>query len=697
MREFTPLAVILGILIGVLFGAAAAFIGLKVGMTISASIPAAVISMGVLRGVLRRGTLLENNMVQTIASSGESLAAGMIFTIPALYIFGFDVALTEMMLWGAIGGLLGVLFMVPLRRVLIVKEHGVLPYPEGVACAEVLRSGDSGGGGAAAVFRGLGVAALYQLFRGLGFWQDKVRLDIPQARTAFGLDASPALLGVGFILGPRIAGYMLGGAVLGWFVIIPAIAFFGADSPVPIFPSDTLIREMGPDDMWEFYLRYVGAGAVVLGGLLSLLKSTPTIVSSMWHMVGGMFGRSRLSGERTDRDLPVPLLAVLILGLGYAMVHFDAIRLGTWGAIAVLVFGFFFVTVSSRLVGLVGSSSNPASGMTIATLLGTAVLFVYGLHLNDDAAKFTVVSVGALVCVAICIAGDCSQDLKTGYLVQATPWKQQLGEMIGVLSATAAIAWVIFAVKDTYGYVKTPETPMPVIAAQANIMKLLVEGIMDGTLPWILIVVGMAVTVVVELLGIPALPVAVGLYLPLELSAPIMVGGIVCWIISRLRHKDPQGDNPGILAASGMVAGEGLVGVAMVGASAFIGWWWGDPLFDNPVSGHAERVLPHHLTPWLSEQLGIPVNYGLGPIGSGLLPAIPFGLLVAYLFLAAWKRGPQTRPPLPPPGRGDVRSVVMPVPLTEGDIELNEPLLSETPLIDLAEEDVDRQEPPDPS
>ena len=648
MRELTPLAVVLGIIIGALFGAANALIGLKVGIVISASIPAAVISMGVLRGILKRGTILENNMVQTVASSGESLAAGMIFTIPALYIFGFNPQLIEMVMWGGIGGLLGVLFMVPLRRVLIVKEHGKLPFPEGVACAEVLESGDRGGGGAKTVFWGVGVGAIYELFRSLGFWPTKAQLAIPQIHSAASLNASPALLGVGYILGARIAGYMLAGAVLGWFVIIPAIAFFGAGATAPIFPeTEKIISDMSPKDLWEKYLRYVGAGAVVLGGLISLIRSAPTIASSMWSVASGVLDRSRVSNERTNRDLPLPLLLLLLVGLAYAMFSIDAIKVNAVGAIAVLVFGFFFVTVSSRLAGLVGNSSNPASGMTIATLLGTSLLFTYGLGLTDDTAKYACLSVGALVCTAICIAGDCSQDLKTGFLVRATPWKQQVGELIGVLTMVIVIAWVIQAVNSTYGYVETPENPHPVLAPQANIMKLLVEGVMDGSLPWVLIISGMGAALVIELLGVPVLPVAVGLYLPLHISMPIMVGGLIRWGVNRRRKPSESGDNPGILGASGLVAGEGLVGVIMVGAAAFIGSMWNDPFYANPLTGLTERVLPHHFVPWLSEKIGIAQQYGYGEFGYNLFPLAPFMVLMLWLAFTAMKKTPPPRTGLP--------------------------------------------------
>lgn len=653
LREFTPLALLLGVTIGAVFGAANAFVGLQVGMTISASIPAAVISMGVLRGILKRGTLLENNMVQTVGSAGESLAAGMIFTIPALFIFGFEPAYLEMIIWGGIGGLMGVLFMIPLRRALIVKEHGKLVYPEGVACAEVLESGQRGGASAKTVFLGLGIGAVYELFHGLGFWQKAAFVKIEQIRTAASLGASPALLGVGYILGPRVAGYMLGGAVLGWFVIIPAIGLFGADAAQPIPPARTLISAMEPDDMWEQYLRYVGAGAVVLGGLVSLLKSTPTIVSSVWQALMAVFGRKR-GTERTQRDLPFPLLILGLVGLALLMWYVPQVRVSHVGAIAVLVFGFFFVTVSSRLVGIVGSSSNPVSGMTIAALLGTTLIFTYLLGETGDSAKFSAISVGALVCIALCIAGDCSQDLKTGFLVKATPWKQQIGEMIGVLSATVALAGVILLLHKSYGFDQEKD-PNALLAPQANIMKLLVEGVMDRSLPWTLIITGMAAALVVELLGLPALPFAVGLYLPLELSTPIMVGGIVRWLVGKAHKPAAGGQDRGILGASGFVAGHGLVGIAFAGVTYGIARFWGNPTFVNPLNGEEGTVVPDHLTPWLMGRESFPpLRYGLNEFWYDLLPLVPFAGLVLWLFVTAMRRIPvpigAPPPGLEPPG-----------------------------------------------
>ena len=584
MREFTLLAIVLGALIGVVFGAANAYIGLKVGMTVSASIPAAVISMALLRGILRRGTLRENNIVQTVGSVGESLAAGMIFVIPALLILSVkagdpDLApkWLEMTLWGAFGGVLGVLFMIPLRRLLIVKEHGKLPYPEGTACAEVLASGDRGGSAARCVFWGLGIGAAFELVRGLGFFAEQARQKIPTLRTELSLDTSPALLGVGYILGARIAGYLLGGAVLGWFVIIPGIRFFGSLGDGPIPPGKVPVEAMSSQDIWNNYLRYVGAGAVVLGGLVALFRSLGTIGSSLFHL----FTTTGRTGERTDRDTPIWILLPLFLLVGAALWvlpdygQLNALFKHIPVIACVIGFGFFFVTVSARLTGIVGGSSNPASGMTIATMLGTAlVITTLGTQMGMDpvAQKVAIISVGALVCIAICIGGDTAQDLKTGYLVQATPWKQQVAELIGVLLAAGALAGILVLINNTTGFVATPDTPNPMPAYQANIMAIVVDGVVDGDLPWGLVLMGIAAALVVEFLGVRSLPFAVGLYLPLYLSTPIMVGGLVRWFVDRQRQPAGEIDNPGILAASGLVAGHGVMGVGLVAAAAVIGW-----------------------------------------------------------------------------------------------------------------------------
>jgi len=655
MRELSLLAIVLGSIIGAFLAAANAFVGLKVGMTISASIPAAVLSLLILRVILKRSSLLESNIVQTVGSAGESLAAGMIFTLPALFILGHDPAYLSMVIWGAIGGLLGVCFMVPLRHVLIVKEHGVLPYPEGVACAEVLESGERGGAGAKCVIWGAVVGGAFYLLNALRFWEETGRIAIRRFRTEAQLDSSPALLGVGYILGARVASYMLSGAIFSWFVLIPAIAFFAGSSAEPIFPELTRpVADMAPGDLYARYVRYVGAGAVAIGGLISLLKSFPTIVASLLHVAGSVLGANRGSRSRTEKDFPFVLLLLIIAGLGYAMWVRPEVDLDPIGTVAVLVFTFFFVTVSSRLVGIVGASSNPVSGMTIATLLGTSLAYKF-LVLDKNPGmtgdeiqnlKFTCLSVGAIVCIAIAIAGDTSQDLKTGFLVKATPYKQQIGEMIGVLTSVAATAGVLLLLHRTNGFGDpTPEHPHPLPAFQANIMKLLVDGVLGGQVPWTLILIGGAAAVIIEMLGLPALPFAVGMYLPLGLSAPIMVGGLIAWLTHRKQKAKAEHD-PGVLTAAGFVAGKGLVGVALAGVTALIAWAWHDPRWLNPLSGHDEPVTPSHFVPWLWGQVaGLQPRWGLSDAWWSAFPMLTFVPLVLYLWWAATRRPTVSFPP----------------------------------------------------
>lgn len=661
MRELSWLAILLGVVIGALLAAANAFVGLKVGMTVSASIPAAVMSLLILRTLLKRGTLLESNMVQTIGSAGESVAAGMIFTLPALFIMGSDDAVYwNMVIWGCIGGLLGVCFMVPLRHILIVKEHGTLPYPEGVACAEVLQSGEKGGGGAKSVVWGSIFGAAYHFINGLGFWKETGRVSLKEFHTEFQVDSSPAMLGVGYILGPRIAAYMLSGAVLSFFVLIPSIGFFGADVVGPVYPeSSTPIAQMTPHELWEQYIRYIGAGAVAVGGLISLFKSFPTILASFWHVLSGMFRRSRGGKSRTEKDIPFPLLMLAIGGIAYAMWRVEAVNIDHIGVFAVLVGTFFFVTVSSRLVGLVGSSSNPVSGMTIATLLGTAMVYKIfvldrspGMSPEDlTALKVTCLSIGAIVCIGITIGGDTSQDLKTGYLVKATPYKQQVGEVIGVVTSVLVIAGLLLLLNNTYGFVETPEQPNPLPAYQANIMKILVDGVLGGQVPWTLIMMGGAAAIIVEMLGLPALPFAVGMYLPLGLSTPIMVGGIVRWLIDRKRGEKSDHD-AGVLTASGLVAGYGLMGVAFAGALAFLAWWWKNPSWINPLAGAgalAEPVSYTHFVPWVwSSFVSLPQHWGLSDAWWDALPFFPFFMLTLWLWWCARKRPTITLPPIAP-------------------------------------------------
>ncbi len=925
-REFTLLSVILGVIIGVLFGAANAFLGLKVGMTVSASIPAAVISMGVLRALFRRNSILENNIVQTIGSAGTSVASGIVFTVPALFIMGLSPDYWTIAAWAAIGGTLGVLFMIPLRHYLIVKEHERLRYPEGLACAEVLEAGQKGGGLAKTVFWGLGISFVYSSLRDLGFWRSIASVGIPQLRTKATLDASPALLGVGYIIGPRISAYMLAGAVLGWYVLIPGVSFFGSapfgpileqstvtvppagdvdstnqiylvpegrntdnvtalvcfettqplngtsngiritipdemdltgakvagvtasdqvyqvrqaisnqtltldlfrpslektastlqpgritvaihgidyraeslapvqirtfasptvdiesinisnillmpdgetltvsnqepgakhvtaivtyeltqdivnkrerisfdlsdrfafgytdpnsyeshnasvvsvydgttvysanasvfndtetiapdlkqpllmtsnyspkptieeplnagivtvvlhglvnstqrpandyfevytvSSPGTIFPANKPIAEMGPDEIHKQFIKYIGAGAVAVGGLLSLVKSLPTILGSIWNLFLAMFSPSG-SKDRTTRDLPFILVAGGVVGLAAFMWNFEELKAGWLGTVLVCVFGFFFVTVSSRLVGLIGSSSNPTSGMTIATLLGTSLLFFYFVPGLADV-KFTALSVGAMVCVAISVAGDCSQDLKTGYLVKATPWKQQIGEVIGVLTAALCVAGVIFLLNKGYGF--TDDRPNALNAPQANLMAILLDGVFDQNLPWLFIGMGVAAGLVVEFLGVGCLPFAVGLYLPLALSTPIMIGGLIRLIVDAVhRDPDPDSHDAGVLAASGFVAGEGLLGVAFGGVTAFCAWMW----------PHREMT-PHDFAPAVLQYVNLDVHYELSNFWYRLLPLAPYALIVMWLFFVALRRAIPDPPPPPP-------------------------------------------------
>ncbi len=561
--EFTLTSLIMGVVLGIIFGAANAYLGLKVGMTVSASIPVAVISMGILRGILKKGTILENNMVQTVGSAGESLAAGVIFTVPALIIWGLEPRVTKIFLISLIGGCLGVLFMIPLRRFLIVKEHRTLPYPEGTACAKVLMAGDVGGVKAKTVFLGVGIGAIYKfLMGGFGLWEEHPAWNlIKKVNMKVGIDAMPALLGVGYIIGPRIAAYLFAGGALGWLVFIPGITLVGRGVEHPIFPATTLISEMGPDQIWNNYIRYIGAGAVCLGGIASLIKATPTIWESFRlgfkKLTQGISGKA--DSLRTQRDIPMAIVIIGALASAVILAVIPQVPVKLIGAVLVVIFSFFFVTVSSRIVGLVGSSSNPASGMTIATLLATSLILLK-LGWTGQAGMVAALSVGAVVCVAVCIAGDTSQDLKTGYLVGATPMKQQIGEFLGVITAASVVGWTVLILHRGYG-IGSAELPAP----QATLMSMVVKGVMTGAVPWLFVFIGMATALVVELMKIPSLPFAVGLYLPIELSTPIIIGGVLRGIVQRKTVDSPslEYQEKGVLYSSGMIAGDALVGILL--------------------------------------------------------------------------------------------------------------------------------------
>lgn len=563
--EFTVVSLLLGCLLAVLFGGANAYLGLRVGMTVSASIPAAVISMGIIRVLLRRDSILENNMVQTIGSAGESVAAGAIFTLPAMFMWmkewgGSAPSLVEISMIALCGGVLGVLFMVPLRKALIVREHGVLPYPEGTACAEVLLAGEQGGSKAGTVFAGLGLAALYKFIAdGLKLFPSEVHYEIGGYRgSGVGVDVLPALLGVGYICGPRIASYMMAGGVVSWLVLMPLIALFGGGAL--LFPGLKPISEMASTDIWNSYIKYIGAGAVAAGGILSLVKSLPLIVRTFGQAVKG-YGGEKGTGLRTDRDLPMGVIGALVLITIVFIWLFPPIPVTLLGAVCIAVFGFFFATVSSRLVGLVGSSNNPVSGMAIATLLFCTML-LKSTGSAGQGGMMGAIAIGSVICIIAAIAGDTSQDLKTGYILGATPRKQQLGELVGVAAAALAIGGVLYLLDMAWGYGST-ELPAP----QAMLMKMVVEGVMEGNLPWTLVFAGAGIGVAAEILRIPVLPFAVGIYLPIHLSVPIMTGGLVrLWFEKRrCRSEEARKDTVerGVLYTSGMIAGEGLIGILL--------------------------------------------------------------------------------------------------------------------------------------
>lgn len=570
LHEMTPLSIIVGIILAIVFGAANAYLGLRVGMTVSASIPAAVLGMGVYRMCRKKDTILESNMVQTIGSAGESLAAGAIFTMPALFLWAQEEgtkmpSIMEIALIALIGGLLGICFMVPLRKALIVKEHGTLPYPEGTACAEVLLAGEKGGANASVVFLGMGIAALLKfIVDGLKVVSSAVTVTVQKIHGEISAQVYPALVSVGYICGFKIASYMFAGGVLGWLVLIPMIYLFGADTT--LFPASVSVHELweqaGASGIWSSYIRYIGAGAVATGGIVSLIKSLPLIVRTFADAMKGLKGSGKQANElRTEKDLKMSVVLIMLAILIVAIAVTPIIPIDVIGAIVIVIFGFFFATVSSRMVGLVGSSNNPVSGMAIATLLATTVLLKATGH-TGMSGMTAAIAIGSVICIVAAMAGDMSQDLKTGYILGATPVKQQYGEMIGTVVSAVTIGFVLYLLNAAWGF-GTPELSAP----QATLMKMIVEGVMGGNLPWTLVFIGVFIALVVELLGIPVLPFAIGLYLPIELSSCIMIGGILRWALEKKKYKSGEQKESaisnGVLCCSGMIAGEGLIGILL--------------------------------------------------------------------------------------------------------------------------------------
>jgi putative OPT family oligopeptide transporter len=697
--EFTLRAILLGMLFGIIFGAVTVYVGLRAGLTVSASIPIAVLSISLLRA-LGKATILENNIVQTTGSAGESVAAGVIFTLPALIFLGFELEYARIFVLALLGGCLGVLFMIPLRRQLIVKEHGNLLYPEGTACADVLIAGEKGGSFASRVFWGLGLGGIYTMFQNENAFA--VLKSTPEYQppripgASLRADITSEYLGVGFIIGPKVAGTIFAGGVFSWFVMMPAIKFFGGLVPTPIYPATIPIAEMGPMDLWRSYIRYVGAGAVAAAGLITLMKTMPTIVSALRAGFGTMqqerAGAGAAStGGRTDRDLPMTIVlggSALIVLFVWSLLTFKPVPGAPTSAmhnalagILVVVFGFLFVTVSSRICGLIGTSANPVSGMTIATLMATCALFL-AAGWTGPAYGALALTVGSMVCIAASNAGATSQDLKTGYLVGATPSYQQIALFAGAIASSFAIGGTLMAMnkglekfvpvqniaitqgalpegvvvqgqKEHAGrqytllnaigsptvpegkYLQDPATGRVDVqwiqgigsenaaAPQARLMSVVINGILNQKLPWGLVLLGVFLVIAVELLGIRSLSFAVGSYLNIGTTAAIFCGGMVKWLAERGLKKTEEGEaSPGALYASGLIAAGGIVGLLAIGISLM----------------ETQGLLPKNA---LKFGLGLPFHT------SNVVGVLAFGLLAASLFYFARKplEGGDTTPP----------------------------------------------------
>jgi putative OPT family oligopeptide transporter len=582
VAEFTLKAVVAGVALGILFGAANAYIGLKVGMTITASIPAAVMTVVTFRALRLRSTILEANLSQTIGSASTSLATGTIFTIPALFLWGVIPPYLQVVALCFLGGLLGISAMIPLRRLLIVQAHEELPYPEGTACAEVLRATQDGAGAGHGVwiFRGMAIGAAVKLAVSALFLipGDFAFLvpGLPKAQIA--LELAPALLAVGFILGYRQAGVLVAGSIVSALALTPLIAWLGGQLNEPLFPEATKrIADMTPGEIWSRYVRYIGAGAVATAGILTVVKNFPTMFGAFRAVATGLRAKGADAATpaaalpATDRDLP----GTFVLGGVATVVAAAALVPGVFGgeltfaqrlicAAGVGLFGVLFVTVAARIVGIVGVSSQPTSGITLVTLLGVASVFA-AQGWTDPLSRAAVLTVGTIVAIAASKAGDISQDLKTGFLVGATPAKQQFGQLIGAAVACWAVAAVVLLLGKTYDF-GSKEIPAP----QAMLMKTIIEGVLAGNLPWGLVGSGAGIAISAILCGVNGLAFAIGVYLPLSSMLPIYLGGCVRALVesSRAPGAPKRESEPGVLAASGFVAGEGLAGVAI----ALLAW-----------------------------------------------------------------------------------------------------------------------------
>ena len=585
IKDFNLKTVTLGVFLGAVFGSANAYLGLLVGLTISTAIPLAVVSVAILRlltPIFGKSTILECNISQTTGSASSSLASGIIFTIPALFIWGYEPTLLQMTLLAICGGVTGVLFMIPLRGFLIVKEHYTLPYPEGTASAEVLIAASEGGSTAKNVFIGLGMGALYKSLISLFYlWPDKVKVSLPFVKKAvIGVSTTPALLGVGYILGRRIGAIMVGGGLISWALIIPFIAHKFGDAAIwdntllylrskGLDPSITTIGGLTAKQIWEGYIRIIGAGAVAAAGIITVIKSIPTMIESL--KIGLKELRSSAatldSGKlRTEQDLHlkyvifgVSIIILLITFVPGIIGHQTFLIMRFFSALAIAFFAFAFVTVSSRIVGMIGVSSNPTSGMAIVTLLGTGLIFKL-IGWTDITGKITALTIGTIVCISASIAGDISQDLKTGFIVGATPRKQQISELIGASGSAFFVCLAVYYLGKAYGF-GSDALPAP----QATLMKTVLDGVLGGDLRWDLVGIGAAFAVVVMLFKIPPLPFAVGMYLPLYTMTPVFIGGLIRHYVDKKykMENDEKGKDQGILLGSGLIAGEGLMGVVI--------------------------------------------------------------------------------------------------------------------------------------
>ncbi|PYQ54308.1 MAG: oligopeptide transporter, OPT family [Acidobacteria bacterium] len=691
LPELSVRAVALGSLLGLIFGASSVYLALRVGLTVSASVPIAVLSITIFRALSHRlggrASILENTVVQTTGSAGESIAAGAAFTLPALVLLGFEMDWTRTLLLSLCGGVLGVLMMIPLRRYLIVKEHGVLTYPEGTACAEVLIAGEERGAQAKLVFSGLFAGLGY---KALGFlarlWPTTAELPIPRYRAAqVSVDMSPELMGVGYIIGYRSSAIMVGGGLLSWLVLIPAIALFGQGRAGALYPGTVPIDQMSPADIWNRYIRYIGAGAVAAGGIINLIKAMPTIVDSFRASFRDLkltTGGGAEQRRRTERDIPISIVLIGSIALAVFMSFLPQLKavpgigVSILSAVAIIVFGFFFSVVSSRITGELGSSSNPVSGMAIATLMGVCLTFVI-LGWTGHAFTAAALSIGTVVCIAASNAGTTSQDLKTSFLVGGTPWKQQVALIVGVVTSVVVIGGTLQLINKAnqrvqeaaYTVTVVPPPTAPVMtgpdgaryrevrvggvegipdgrylvtddghvryrvqegvgsesapAPQATLMSLVIKGILSRQLPWGLVLLGVFTSILMEIIGVPALAFAVGVYLPLESTTPIFIGGLVRKLVDWKRGSESESDaGPGVLYSSGLVAGGSIMGLL----TSFLGW--PDP--------RVERV---------ADALGALGQKFQAAIGSGTAAVIGFALFLGVAWLI--HRAATRQPPVP--------------------------------------------------